>query len=436
MKLTELLRNRMNLRVFSLQIVQIVRTGSVFLVSVFLANIYKDTFIISQYETLSLVGTGLTFFWVSGLMTTFLPFYYNQPGKEKPIIFNTFISLNLISLLSSLLIILTGMIFFKSMSLPLFIVFAIYIFFNSPAFLTEYFYLVKERKTELIVYAIAAFSLQTIAFCLPLFLGASLLSALVFLAGFTFLRFVFLVYLLRHYLSFKEFDREIFLLHLKRSSPIMLSLLVGGSTEIVNGFIVRKFASSHDFALFRYGAREFPITRLLANSLSIVLSGEISAALIKNQLTPVLDDLKKGSLRLMHFLFPLTVILLIVSPFLYKLLYTDVFYDSYKIFNVYLLLTVSRLIFPQTILMGMQKNNRILEASVVEFILNLTLGIVLINLFGIYGIPFATLAAYYVNQLLLMIVVTRNGIKISSYVPWQWLLFYTVISWVVFIIML
>lgn len=432
MNLLSYLKSTMNLKVFSLQVVQLIRTGSVFIVSIFLANVYRDTFIISQYETLSLVGSGLTFFWVSGLMTTFLPFYHHHIGHQKSIIFNTFLSLNLISFLSSLLIILTGVIFFKNFPQQLFIAFAIYIFFNSPTFLTEYFYLVTNRNRELIVYSALSFSLQIIFFCLPLFLGASLFTAIICLVVFTFLRYLFLIFLIRKCFSFLYFEKKILVAHLNKSFPIMISLLVGGSTEIVNGFIVRQFADDHHFALFRYGAREFPLTRLLANSLSIVLSGEIAAALLKNELYPVLEKLKKASLRLMHFLFPLTIILLIFSPVLFRTFYTEVFYDSYKIFNIYLLLIVSRLIFPQTILMGMQKNQRILEASVIEFILNFSLGIILIRLYGIFGIPFATLFAYYINQLLLVLVVSKNGIKISRYLPWKWWLLYTIACWLVF----
>jgi len=427
-------KEKFNIRVFSLQAVQIVRTGSVFLISVFLANVYKDTFIISQYETLGLVSSALTFFWVSGLMTTFLPFYnHADEKKRKAVIFNTFISLSIISVLSSVLIFMTGIIFFKTITYKLFLVYSAFMLFNSPTFLIEYIFLVKNENNKLLIYSIVSFSLQVFALCFPLIMGLSLLSALFYLTIYTFLRFLYLVFLIHKYASFM-YQKDVMFAHLKKSTPIMFSLLVGGSTEIVNGFVVRYFTNSNDFAIFRYGAREFPLVRLLANAMSVVLSGEIANALLKNELKSALHKLKQGSARLMHILFPLTLVLLVISKPMFKFLFTDVFIDSYQIFNVYLLLIVSRLFFPQTILFGMQKNTKILEASIVEFVVNIVLAIIFVLLFGIIGVPFATLIAYYTNQFLIYLYVRKMGIKISEYTPVKLWLVYSIVCWIVFIL--
>jgi len=426
-------KEKFNIKIFSLQAVQLIRTGTVFLVSVFLAKVYRNTEFISQYETLSLVATALTYFWVSGIMTTFLPFYHHSDtSRQKTIIFNTFISLSAISIISALLMYLIGLLLFNSISNYLFLAFAVFILFNSPVFLIEYIYLVKNKNKKLILYSIISFSFQIIALCLPLYLGTSLLSALVYLDIFAIMRFIFLIILVRKYASF-NFDKEILHAHLKKSTPIMLSLLIGGSTEVVNGFVVRYFSSNHDFAIFRYGAREFPLVRLLANAMSIVISGEIASAVLNGKMDETLAKLKSASLRLMHILFPLTILLLFFSKPLFRLLYTDVFTESYKIFNIYLLLIVSRLFFPQTILMGLQKNSKIMEASIAEFAVNAFLAIVLVQFFGIVGVPFATLTAYYLNQFLLYVTVRKNGIKLSQYTPVKTWLTYSAICWVVFL---
>jgi len=428
------IKNNFSVKIFSLQAVQLIRTGSVFLVSIFLANVYRNTEIISQYETLSLLASALTYFWVSGIMTTFLPFYHHaDETKQKSVIFNTFISLSLISVASALLMYLAGIWFFKSMTHYLFMAFAIFILFNSPVFLIEYIYLVKNKNKSLLVYSVISFGLQIISLCLPLYFGLSLLSALFYLNIFAFLRFLFLLILIWRNSVF-VIDTNVQKAHLKKSLPIMLSLLIGGSTEIVNGFVVRYFSNNNDFAIFRYGAREFPLVRLLANAMSIVISGEIAASLLKGNVNETLTKLKSATSRLMHVLFPLTIILLIFSKPLFRLLYTDVFVDSYKIFNVYLLLIVSRLFFPQTILMGLQKNSKIMEASIVEFAVNAVLAIVLIQFFGIAGVPFATLSAYYINQFLLYKTVHRSGYKITTYTPVKTWIAYSIASWIVFFI--
>jgi O-antigen/teichoic acid export membrane protein len=429
----KLLKDKLNSQVFSLQIVQLIRSGVVFGVSIFLAQFYKDTEIISQYETLLLVGTGMTFFWVSGLMTTFLP-YYNSKDEQtkKSVIFNSFISLSALSVLSLFAVILVGAAFYQQINTNLFVAYGVYVLFNSPSFLTEYILLVKNKSKAIVIYAVLIFSLQLLIFCLPLFLGYSLLIAVYALAVLAIVKFAITLFLVRKY-GQSAFDFQLIKAYMSKSTPIMLTLLIGGSSEYVNGFIVRTYASDHEFAIFRYGAREFPLSRILANSLSLVFSGSIASSIVNGQLAESLQKLRKSTQSLMHVLFPMTVILLIISPYIFKFFYTDTFSESYKIFNVYLLLVVSRMLFPQTLLLGMQKNKLIMYASIVEFIINLVLGITFIHLFGILGVPFATLTSYYVYEIVLMFYVRREGIKLRSYSPIGTWLIYSVICWGIFL---
>jgi len=430
-----LLLNKLDNKVFSLQIVQLVRTAVVFGVSIFLAQFYKDTKIISQYETLLLVGTGLTFFWVSGLMTTFLPYYYNKSEEDrKSVIYNTFISLSALSILSFFAVIALGAMFFDTINVSLFIAYGLFILFNSPSFLIEYIYLVNQKNKSIILYAIIVFSIQLLVFCVPLFFGASLLVAVYCIAVLALFKFIFLVFLVRKY-GKASFDFALVKAYLSKSTPIIITLLIGGSTEYVNGFIVKSYASDHEFALFRYGAREFPLSRILANTLSVVLSGTVANAIANGKLKDSLAQLKNSSKRLMHILFPLTLVLMLSSQYIYRFAFTETFEDSYKIFNIYLLLVVSRMVFPQTVLLGMQKNRQVMYASAIEFSVNFGLGLLLISRFGIFAVPFATLSAFYVYELILIFFVKKEGVKLKSYLPIKTWLIYSSLLWLVFLIL-
>jgi peptidoglycan biosynthesis protein MviN/MurJ (putative lipid II flippase) len=167
----------------------------------------------------------------------------------------------------------------------------------------------------------------------------------------------------------------------------------------------------------------------MANALSIVISGEIASSIANGTIKNTLKKFKTSSLRLMHVLFPLSIVLLFSSKYIYQFLFTDVFELSYRIFNIYLLLTVCRLFFPQTILLGLQHNRSILAASFVELFVNAILGYVLMIRFGIYAVPFATLAAYYFNQVYLYIIVSRKGYQISDYTNIGWWIFYSIALW-------
>lgn len=230
-----------------------------------------------------------------------------------------------------------------------------------------------------------------------------------------FLKFIFsLIYFTK--ICVCKIDKGLIKLHLNKAWPIIASFLLGGSAEYIDAYIVTFFASSHDFALFRYGARELPLTMMFATALSNVVSGNIAKENLKNpSLSDSFEKLKASSKRLMHILFPLTVILLVFSPYLYKYVYSDIFVDAYRIFNVYLLLIVSRLVFPHTILLGLQKNKIIFWLSVAVLIVNTGLSILFINIFGIVGVAYATLIVHYLYKLYLIIYNHQKGFKINQY---------------------
>ncbi len=422
-------------QVASLQYSQIARAGSVFLVSVFLTKIFDDVTVITQYETLLLIGGSFTFFWVSALLTVFLPFYHAaEEDKKKVIIFNSFLLISVLSVLAFIAILLFAGYFFTLVDRTLLFYFALYILFNSPSFFTEYLFLIRGKTRAVIVYATVFYSLHVLAVCLPLFAGKPLVVSVKLLAILAFVKYlVSILYVVRY--GKPGFDRQLTRQYGLRSLPITLSFLVGGAAEYIDGFIVRYFSDNTGFALFRYGARELPLTLLFANALSNVMSGKVASALGKGQpLDEILSGLKKSSLRLMHFLFPATILLLIFSPFLFEWVYNTTFQPAYRVFNLFLLLIVSRLIFPHSIVLGMQKNNVILWTSLMASIMNVALSVWLIQKSGIVGVAYATIIAHYFHKAIMIFIVNQKQIGAQKYIPIGWWVSYSFVSWVVYLL--
>jgi O-antigen/teichoic acid export membrane protein len=424
-----------NAKVMSLQWVQLIRTGALFLISIFLTKIFDDTDIIADYETLTLIGTSFTFFWVSGLLTNFLPYYHDNPdNRKKSVIFTSFIILTLLSGITFIAIVVLGHSFFYSVDQNLLLLFGVYIFFNSPSFLIEYLFLVKNRSKALFWYTSIIFSLQVIVFCIPLALGYPLHIAIFSWIILAILKFLFLVTLV-----FKEgdssFDSKLAKEYSLRSTPIILSLLVGGSAEFIDGYIVKYFSDNKEFAIFRYGARELPLTRILANAMSVVISGEIAAANLKGNIKEGLESLKKSTSRLIVILFPLTIVLMIISPWLFRVIYNANFIPASQIFNIYLLLTVSRLLFPQTVIMGLQRNNIILKASIAELFTHISLSILFIHLLGVIGIAWAALAGEYLFKTWIIIELKRSGFQLNQYSPVLIWVVFSSLLWLVFLVL-
>jgi len=176
------------------------------------------------------------------------------------------------------------------------------------------------------------------------------------------------------------------------------------------------------FAIFRYGAREFPLVIILANSFSLAMIPEFS----RLSMAECLMKIKTSSLRMMHILFPITAVLIITSNWLFTLFFTASFSLSAKIFNIYLLQIVFRLIFPETILIGKRITKIFLAVSFAEIVLNVALSLFLVRLIGITGIVYGTfLANLFERFILIAIVKHKLKVKIHEYIPLNWYVTYS-----------
>ena len=137
----------------------------------------------------------------------------------------------------------------------------------------------------------------------------------------------------------------------------------------------------------------------------------------------------------MHIIFPLTVLVMATSHLFYPVLFNAEFAESATIFNIYLLLVTSRFLFPQVILIGMERTRSIIMASSVELLLNISLSLILVRFWGLPGIAFATVVAYALEKVMLAISVKRHlGIGVREYVPGIILMRYSAALLIVFVV--
>lgn len=124
------------------------------------------------------------------------------------------------------------------------------------------------------------------------------------------------------------------------------------------------------------------------------------------------------------------------SHWLYPKIFNPDFSESAVIFNIYLLLIISRLVFPHTLLIGMKKTKIVMYASVAELILNVFLSIIFIRIWGIVGVAFATVIAFaFQKTIWLTYNKTALGISPKDYIPLKTLSIYSFITLVVFFLM-
>ena len=273
------------------------------------------------------------------------------------------------------------------------------------------------------------YGLHIILLAIPAFLNIEIEKILWGLVTISIIRFVWLVILIFKY-SDKTLSIKFLAKFYKYSIPLILTSFIAGSAQYICNFFVTTNFDSATFAIFKYGARELPITLLLSSALANAMIPQFSQS---NQIDQTLNTFKSKVSNLMNLLFPLTIFLLLTSKFIFPLVFNPNFRGSAEIFNIFLLITISRVIFPNVLLMAQKKTNYILIASISEMIVILLLCIILMQFGGIKGISFSISIAYLIEKIILAwFCYKKLGISPKKYLDIRLWLIYSILTIIAF----
>lgn len=431
--------------VSGLQLFQLIRYASFALVGVVFAKLKVPQSEIATYEWLIMMAGLLSYFVLGGVVNSMLSLYPQQSEQGKgSLLINSALILLVYTLLLGigiwmfrLLHVIPDTAQYKLLDIVL-----LYNLFNVPAFLIEYILYLKGKRLALVAYG-----LGTALLTLGLLSTAALndfygtfndrffwtteffeISVVICLITVAFTKWLLLLVLLFIYARAKP-NWKLIKEHLALALPILLAIFVSGSSEYIDGLIVKSRFDDVDFAIFRYGAKELPILLIIANTLSTAMIAPIAA-----NVSDGLQELKARSSRLMHLFFPLTIVLLVVSPPLFRYVFNENFVYSSLIFNIYLLLAIPRLVFPQTILTALKHNRFQLISAILELSLNIALSIWLSSFLDLPGIAAGTFIAFIVDKVFQTVVVYRLfGIKPREYIDLKPFTIYTLLTLAVFV---
>jgi O-antigen/teichoic acid export membrane protein len=417
-----------------LQSVQLLRFATFLIISVVFTKSHLSRSQIGTWELFLFISSLLSFFWVSGIIQSLLTLYNRNrtfrvigetEGRKSPEIFNAF----LLILFFSFLVFTLG-IPLKSVigtmdlkrEIPYTNLLLLYILLSNPVALIEYIYLLNNRPHRILQYGIYTYLAQLLFVISPVIAGFDEQSAIFGLLAITLMRWVWLIILLRRYTLMKvsfDFIRE----QLRVGMPLILTFLISGSAQYVDGIIVSlRYGDPGVFAMYRYGAKEFPLVLLLANGLSNALLPRFGT---REGMRDALVTLRAKSEKLMHYLFPVSMATMLAARWVFPRLFTPEFRRSADVFMIYLLLIIPRLVFPQTIIIGRKKTNITLIAASVEIAINIPLSLYLIKPYGVVGVALATFIVYSLEKLFLIWYVWKKmKIKPSDYIP--------VVKWIIY----
>ncbi len=420
-----------------LQAVQLLRFVTYMIISIVFTKSHLSRAEIGTWELFLFISSLLSFFWVSGIIQSLLTLYNRNKtfrtfgenkGEKSPEIFNAF----LLILIFSFLIFAMGIPVKNALpsigikqDVPYLGLLLWYILLSNPVALIEYIYLLNNRSHRILQYGIYTYGAQLLLVLAPVVSGFDEKSAIYGLFVITAIRWVWLIILLRRYTVIKvslDFIKE----QLYVGLPLILTFLISGSAQYIDGIIISaKYEDPGVFAMFRYGAKEFPLVLLLATGLSNALLPRFST---REGMRESLGILRRKSKKLMHYLFPVSMVMMLFARWLYPRVFTVEFTRSADVFLIYLLLIVPRLVFPQTIVIGRKKTNVTMITAIVELAINIPLSLLLIKPYGVVGVALATFLVYSFEKVFLIWYVwAKMKIKPSQYIPVATWLIYSIL---------
>ena len=227
-----------------------------------------------------------------------------------------------------------------------------------------------------------------------------------------------------------EFMKE----HLYMGTPLILTSLISGSAQYIDGVIVSAvYRDPAMFAWFRYGAKEFPLVLMLASGLSNAMLPEFST---RSRMKESLAKIKVKSKKLMHICFPATMLIMLFARWIFPRMFTPEFQKSADIFLIYALLVIPRLLFPQTVIIGRKKTHISLFAALLELAFNIPLSLLMIKWgYGLVGVALSTFIVYTIGKIYLSgYLWVKMKIRPTDYIPVKLFIFYSFLLTLLFVL--
>lgn len=419
----------------ALQAFHLMRQGATILTAILLAKSYLPTSAIGNYEQLLYISYAVSFFWVSGLIQGLLTTFSDGTDEDRQVyFFNAYLVFGGISLFFFL--VLSGFrepaleLFTGKGTLPFFLLYLVYMLFNMPTYLVENIYLLLGQPRRIFQFGFFSFGGHLAAMLIPVFAGWDFRYSFIGLVILALIKHTWLLILLSQK-SKARFRWDLICPWLVLSLPLMGYALLGGLMQTFDNWLVNYWYDGDErtFAIFRYGARELPLALALAHAF-----GTAMLPAVREDVNRALTDIRLKSRKLFHLLFPMSIALLATSQWFFPILFNPDFVESVPVFNTYLLIIFSRLVFSRTILVGLKDNMVVLWISVIELIVNVLASFALITWLGLTGVAMATVIAFSLEKLLICgYLYRRHGIGVQRYVDLRWWTGYTVVLWVVYL---
>lgn len=354
---------------------------------------------VGVFEMLVLCGYLVTFFWSDALLKGYLAQTENNQDKPAPA---ALIWLYLLTGVVVMSILVIGQNVFlplliRRSSLDGLLLFALYQVLIIPVWIAPFLGLL--RGSGALMFCGFVFVGPSIACWTGMSISPGVSGALIGLLCYACVGFFWVIASARFVIDFRL--KPLLVSLWPATWPLMMYAISAGIARSFDAWLVARYFDESSFAIFRYGAREFPLVIALAAGLSTMMIARLKTS-------QALDELKLRSTKLMHLCYPVVILIMLFSPVLFTLFFGNAFKESALIFNIYLLITLTQLVFPQSILTARGDTKSLWYISLAELAVNVVASLVLLSWYGLIGIAFGTLIAFVFEKVVLFVFVHRR----------------------------
>lgn len=411
----------------ALQTYQLMRAGAGIVTGIFLTKTALSTADIGIWESLLFLGSLVIFTGVNGFLQGITPIFTPlNPPQRAAFITQVFTLFFGIGLALFLLFVTTGSFLIPALTglpdVPGYFWFSLYLWFNIGSLPVEILYLLQNRPLSIVWWGILGFGGQIAAVCLPVMLGYGIVTGVQWLCVLGLVKFIWALGLVRQHGHWSFGNLTSLKQYLQISTPLALNSFTGNLIQLFDHWLVGFwFANPAIFALYRYGSREFPWASALATALGTAAVPGISAHPEKG-----MGDLKQRTTRLLHAVMPVTILMLVATPYLFPVVFSPDFQPSAVLFQIYLLVTMSRVLLPNSVLIGLHETKVIFYTGLGELALKIITGLAFVQWWGLEGIAWSVVVSFWFEKLVLLVYLWyQKGISPQQWLPVQWFLLYS-----------
>ena len=417
----------------AMQLYQLMRVGSAVLAGILLAKTGISLEQIGQWEALLFLGSAVVFTGINGLMQGIAPAYQEAPRERKlhflSGVFGLFggmgvvVSLLLWGTRSWVLPAVTG--FSEAEGFGWF---SLYVGGHLASLPLEMVLLLLKKPWKIILWGLVGWGGYLVAVIVPAWMGLGLTAMFQSLCLLAALKWGWALALM----SSAGWRRPVWpdvQQYLHFSVPLILSSLLGNAILFFDGWLVLQwYDDASVFALYRYGARELPLALALATALGTAMIPVIGSGRAAG-----LAELKQRTTRLLHIVMPVTALLIVGAGWYFPLVFNTDFAAAAPLFQISLLIALSRVLLPNSILLALQQSRMIFYTGIAELAVKVILGVLMLYWAGLPGLMWSMVLACWFEKIVLGWYLHRySGISVQQWLPLRWYVFYIILVGVTF----